>query len=68
MAWHLPADTLDDLLGVLAPTAGDPAGRGGLQTLQGPYRAAASFKEMGILLFDRYRQLPRWYFTPVRVM
>jgi len=53
IAWHLPVETPGDLFAVLAPTADDPDGTGGLQTLQGPYRAAASFKEMGILLFDR---------------
>jgi hypothetical protein len=42
-------------------------GTGGLHTLHGPYRAAASFRGIGILLRARYRQPARWYLAPVRV-
>lgn len=41
----------------------------GLQTLQAEYPILiASFFPMLILLCLRYLQLPRWYFSPVRVM
>jgi hypothetical protein len=40
-----------------------------LHTLQAVKPLAfASFSEIGILLLERYRQEPRWYFCPVLVM
>ena len=41
--------------------------RGGLQTLHGVYELFASFRLMGILLRERYRQDPVWYLVPVLV-
>ena len=41
--------------------------RGGLQTLHGVCDLLASFSLMGILLREKYRHDPVWYFAPVLV-